>query len=61
MELLSQQHADMLTTKASRTDAQMIICYRSVVNELLPGFQAARRPSLSFEHLPIQLSLFVHQ
>lgn len=61
MELLSQQHADMLATKAGRTDAQMIICCSSVVNELLPGFQEARKPFLPFECLPLQLWLFVHE
>ena len=39
--------------------AQMIICGRSVANELRCGFLAARGPFLFTEHLLFQLWLFV--
>lgn len=41
--------------------AQMIICGRSVVNELRCGFLAARGPFLFTEHSLFQLGLFVHE
>lgn len=41
--------------------AQMIICGRSVVNELRCGFLAARGPFLFTEHLLFQLWLFVRE
>lgn len=41
--------------------AQMIICGRSVVNELRCGFLAARGPFLFTERLLFQLWLFVHE
>lgn len=41
--------------------AQMIVCGRSVVNELRCGFLAARGPFLFTEHLLFQLRLFVHE
>lgn len=61
MELLNQQHADMLTTNAGIMVAQMIVCCRPMVNELLCGSLAVRGPFLFTTRLLFQLWSFVNE